>query len=76
MEFGGQGKKSAANADGKWMVTLDPLVAADRRIKKECGFAPLADVNATPRLNSSLGIGSLFNGMIHPVIPYGIRGVV
>jgi sialate O-acetylesterase len=46
------------------------------RIKKECEFAPLADVNATPRLNSSLGTGSLFNGMIHPVVPYGFRGVV
>ena len=46
------------------------------RIKKECEFAPLTNVNATPRLNSSLGIGSLFNGMIHPVIPYGIRGAV
>jgi len=46
-------------------------------MKVERALPPLDGLPPAPPLNTrNLGIGSLFNGMIHPVLPYGIRGAV
>jgi sialate O-acetylesterase len=46
-------------------------------MKKEYGLAPVAEVRQPPNLNTrNVGIGSLFNGMLRPIIPYAIRGAV
>jgi len=49
----------------------------DWRMKKEFGLPPVADVRQPPRLRArNIGTGSLFNGMLRPIIPYAIRGAV
>jgi sialate O-acetylesterase len=46
-------------------------------MKVERALPPLNGLPPAPPLNArNLGIGSLFNGMIHPILPYSIRGVV
>jgi sialate O-acetylesterase len=49
----------------------------DWRIKKEFGLPPLPDGESAPKLaQQGLGGGSLFNGMLEPIMPYAIRGAV
>jgi arylsulfatase A-like enzyme len=46
-------------------------------MKVERALPPLDGLPPAPPLHTrNLGIGSLFNGMIHPILPYGIRGAV
>lgn len=46
-------------------------------MKVERALPPLNGLPPAPLLHTrNLGIGSLFNGMIHPILPYGIRGAV
>jgi len=46
-------------------------------IKKEYGMAPLSEVEKPPVLKlRNVGPGSLFNGMLRPIIPYAIRGAL
>jgi len=49
----------------------------DWRIKKEFGLPSLPDGQPAPKLApQGLGGGSLFNGMLKPIMPYAIRGAV
>ena len=60
---------------GSWPV-LDG-VRFSWHVKKEFGLPPLAGIKPPPALNTmNVGIGSLFNGMLRPIIPYAIRGVL
>lgn len=46
-------------------------------MKVERALPPLDGLPPAPALNTrNLGIGSLFNGMIHPIVPFGIRGAI
>jgi sialate O-acetylesterase len=46
-------------------------------MKVERALPPLDGLPPAPPLHTrNLGISSLFNGMIHPILPYGIRGAV
>jgi sialate O-acetylesterase len=59
-----------------WYPGLDGK-ALNWRIKKEYGLPPVPADNPAPKLAVRyVATGSLFNGMLRPIIPYAIRGAV
>lgn len=63
-----------------WPPQIAPtILAGEWRAKAELEFPPLADVTPPPppRLIPQQALpGRLFNGMIHPLIPYAISGAI